>query len=62
MELFVRPEELKAVEAVIRAGIAPTVFAVAKLDKDPHRDCRLIAASALASLFNAGFTIVRRDA
>jgi len=52
-------DEADAIRAVIGEGIAGAVFKLSQLDKDPIRDCRVIARAALSALESAGYSVVR---
>jgi len=55
-----KPDELKAAKDAIHEGILAAYYATLTEEDDPFGDCRLFTEAALASLFSAGFTIVRK--
>ena len=57
-----KPDELEAAKNAVHEGIMAAYYATVMEEDDPFRDCRIFTEAALASLFSAGFTIVRKDA
>ena len=55
-------DEADAIKAVISEGVADTMFKLSRLDKNPLRDCRVIANAIVSALSAAGYQIVPRDA